>query len=63
MVYEGQESLGGMVREAAAAATHDEVEIPDLKRLNDIQVGEVFVNLLANAGCMVTRIPRSRADD
>lgn len=58
--YASRATLGALVREAAKAATWDDVTIPDLKRINDIAVCEAFVNALASVGCMITRIPTER---
>lgn len=58
--YENQAKLGAMVRSAAGAAIHNERKLPDLKRLNDIAVCEAFINDLADAGCMITRIPKGK---
>jgi hypothetical protein len=55
--YMSRMALGEMVREAAKAATFDELIQPDLKRINDIQVCETFLNALVDKGCMITGIP------
>lgn len=54
--YEGKVKLGRMVLDAARAAVHDDSDV-DLARVNAILTGEVFVAALADAGCMITRIP------
>lgn len=63
MAYEGQEKLGALVRAAASAAVHNtegmnEDDAKAIERVNNILVGETFVNNLAAAGTMITRIPR-----
>ncbi|UJQ87112.1 hypothetical protein SEA_VETRIX_109 [Mycobacterium phage Vetrix] len=55
--YEGKVRIGRIVRDAAKAAVHDEARIPEVARVNDILAAEVFINALAEAGCMITRIP------
>lgn len=55
--YANKALLGAMVRDAAKAAVHDDVAIPDLARVNNILVCESFVNALVERGCMITRIP------
>ena len=57
--YENRALLGAMVRDAAKAAVHNAngPNNPDLQRINNILVCEVFVNALADKGCMITRIP------
>ena len=57
--YANKAKLGAMVRDAAKAAIHNRngPSEPDLQRLNNIIVCEAFVNALADAGCMITRIP------
>lgn len=56
--YANRVKLGAMIRAAAAAAVHDEEQIPELKRLNDMAACETFLSALTLAGCMITRIPR-----
>lgn len=56
--YENKAKLGAMIRWACTVAIHDEVRMPEVKRLNDIQVCEAFVTALADEGAMITRIPR-----
>jgi hypothetical protein len=59
--YAGKVSLGKLVRTAAAEAVHDEEADAELQRVNDILVGEKYVSILADAGCMITRIPTQGA--
>jgi len=54
--YENKVTLGRIVLDAAKEAVHDESN-PDLARLNAVLTCEQFVSALADAGCMITRIP------
>lgn len=55
-LYANKAALGRLVLNSARAAVHDDAD-EDLARINAILVCEAFVSELADAGCMITRIP------